>query len=222
MSERTPAPHRAGVVDLWRAAPRREPGAARRFARLMRQAGPGLGEATDGAIEATLASAAVTALGQGADADARRDGQAPRAQEEEERLRRAGAERATQADTAAAAAPRESERAPSDTQAGAAPPATARPPAELFALCQQLADMSEQPAIQAAGAWHAVLELQRPPVIETTLHLSFSSFALSLRFSPRDAQVRDLLLRHGALLRRSLELLFEARGAAREVVWEVD
>lgn len=89
-------------------------------------------------------------------------------------------------------------------------------------LATEVAAFASDQAIGDAGNWEVQMPLDRAILPDTTLYLSLSRFRLSLRFDTPDADTKQLLLHHSALLERELDQLLRAWGTPRDIelsVW---
>ncbi len=89
-------------------------------------------------------------------------------------------------------------------------------------LATEVAAFASDQAIGDAGNWEVQMPLDRAILPDTTLYLSLSRFRLSLRFDTPDADTKQLLLQHSALLERELDQLLRAWGTPRDIelsVW---
>lgn len=89
-------------------------------------------------------------------------------------------------------------------------------------LATEVAAFASDQAIGDAGNWDVQMPLDRAILPDTTLYLSLSRFRLSLRFDTPDADTKQLLLHHSALLERELDQLLRAWGTPRDIelsVW---
>lgn len=89
--------------------------------------------------------------------------------------------------------------------------ATQDVPRLVESIVSQVADFCSNPAVLARGSWHITIPIDPALLPACTLSLALSHFDLTLRFDTTDERSRQLILKHAATLRESLEQVMQTR-----------